>query len=476
MSETLESLERRVRQDLARTEHPKLPWLSERKHPNGTRVYDVLVVGAGQCGIATAFALQRDQVTNILVIDRAVYGQEGPWTTFARMRTLRSPKDYPGPDLGVPSLTYRSWHEARFGEQAWDELDLIPTLYWNDYLLWVRKTVGIDVQNETALLGIHPDEGCLRADLMSSTGEPSVAFARKIVLATGQDGTGRWWLPECVERLPTQLRAHAADNIDFAALKGKTVGVLGAGASAFDNAATALDAGAKSVELFCRRANLQTIQPLRYVTFHGFLRHLSDLDDEWRWRFMHRVLGLREGFPQDAYNRCTSYSNFSIRIGEPWLDARPEGQGVVVETPVGEFRGDFLICGTGVDMDCVRRPELARFARQIATWGDRYSPPEQEQDERLARYPYLDANYAFMEKNDGEAPFLKDIHCFGIGAWMSFGMSGSSINAMYAAVPKLVAGVTRGLFEGEVERHWKGLDEYDVSQVALHAPTISARR
>lgn len=76
--------------------------------------------------------------------------------------------------------------------------------------------------------------------------------------------------------------------------------VLGAGASAFDNAAEALDAGANLVHLFCRRANLQTIQPLRYVTFHGFLRHLSDMDDAWRWRFMQHVLRLREGFPQDA--------------------------------------------------------------------------------------------------------------------------------------------------------------------------------
>jgi hypothetical protein len=33
------------------------------------------------------------QVTNILVLDRAPKGFEGPWLTYARMRTLRSPKD-----------------------------------------------------------------------------------------------------------------------------------------------------------------------------------------------------------------------------------------------------------------------------------------------------------------------------------------------------------------------------------------------
>ena len=98
--------------------------------------------------------------------------------------------------------------------------------------------------------------------------------------------------------LPAHLRAQAADGIDFTALRGNTVGVLGAGASAFDNVAEALDAGANPLHLFCRRDLLQTIQQLRYVTFYGFLRHLGDMDDERRWRSMQYVLGLRESFPR----------------------------------------------------------------------------------------------------------------------------------------------------------------------------------
>ena len=471
MEPGLQRLEEQVRRDLKAIDHPKLKWLPQRRHADGTAVHDVLVVGAGQSGIATAYALKREQVDNVVVIDRAPYGREGPWVTFARMRTLRSPKDYPGPDLGVPSLTYQSWHEARFGERAWRELHLIPTGMWNDYLLWVRRVLGISVRNETALTGIYPDRGCLRAEVERADGERSHIYARKIVLATGQDGTGRWWMPDCVEALPAPLRAHAADDIDFEALRGTVVAVLGAGASAFDNAAEALDAGADPVHLFCRRTELQTIQPLRYVTFHGFLRHLGDMEDEWRWRFMQHVLGLREGFPQDAYDRCTSYPHFRIRTGEPWLDARVQDGRAVVRTPEGEFSADFLICGTGVDMDCALRPELAPFAAHIATWADRYTPPEAEREDRLGRYPYLGPDYAFLEKTPGAAPFLKDIHCFGIGAWMSFGMSGASINAMYVAVPKLVAGVTRGLFAAELAHHWEGLQAYDASQVRLREDT-----
>ena len=152
-------------------------------------------------------------------------------------------------------------------------------------------------------------------------------------------------MPEAVEALPNELRAHAADDIDFAALKGQSVAVLGAGASAFDNAATALEAGAGRVDLFCRREQLQTVQPLRYVTFHGFLRHLSDLDDVWRWRLMRHVLNLREGFPQDAYDRCSAFDHFQIRTGEPWLDVGLSNGRAKIRTPKGEYTADFLKIG-----------------------------------------------------------------------------------------------------------------------------------
>ncbi len=62
---------------------------------------------------------------------------------------------------------------------------------------------------------------------------------------------------------------------------------------------------------------------------------------------------------------------------------------------------------------------------------------------------------------------MTDIHMFNIASTMSFGPSGSSINAMTIAVPKLVHGLTRGLFKGDLERHWRSLQDYDVPQVVL---------
>jgi FAD-dependent urate hydroxylase len=466
----LPGLAARVRDDLARIAHPRQPWLTARTGPDGRPALDVLVVGGGQSGLAVAFGLMRARVDNLAVLDRAPRGREGPWLTSARMRTLRSPKDFTGPDLDVPSLTYQSWHEARYGAGHWHDLALIAREDWAAYLAWVRDTVGIPVENGVAVTGLASADGLIAVETEDAGGARAVRYARKVVLATGQEGAGGWWMPDFVARLPARLRAHTADAIDFGALAGRTVAVLGAGASALDNAAEALEHGAASVHLFCRRAVPQTVQPYRAITYAGFLRHLGDLDDAWRWRLMQRVMSLREGFPQATWDRCARHPNFHLHAGAPWLDARPCGEGAVVATPRGDVRADFLICGTGIDIDFARRPELAAFADNIATWGDRYAPPAHERDPRLARFPYLADDYAFTERAPGRTPWIRDVHLFAIASTMSFGPSGASINAMTTAVPKLVHGVTRGLFRDDVAHHWAQLEAYDVPQAVINLP------
>ena len=107
------------------------------------------------------------------------------------------------------------------------------------------------------------------------------------------------------------------------------------------------------------------------------------------------------------------------------------------------------------------------MAANIATWGDRYTPPPEQRDDRLARFPYLGSEYELIEKQAGQTPWMRNIHVFAIASTMSFGPSGSSINAMTTAVRKLVDGLTRGLFKADVERHWQSLLAYDVPQAVI---------
>ncbi|MDI3559374.1 NAD(P)-binding domain-containing protein [Bradyrhizobium sp. Arg816] len=470
MSDALTELEADIRADLARIAHPGAAWLEPKTGPDGKPALDVLIVGAGQSGIAIGFGLMRSRVSNILLLDKAEEGKEGPWLTYARMPTLRSPKDYTGPDLDIPSLTYQSWHEARFGRESWQTLDLIQRGHWADYLLWLRRTIRLPVRNSCELLEIAPAADGLLVARVKRADAIETLYARKIVLATGQEGMGDWMIPEPLRDLPAGSVATVVGDIDFESLRGKRVAVIGAGASAFDNAATALEAGAAEVHLLCRRAQIQVIQPYRWLTFRGFLRHLSDLDDAWRWRFMRKILEMREGFPQPTFDRCARHTNFTLHEGAPIESVRQIEIGLELQTPRGTIPADFVICGTGIDMNFAGRGELRRFAGNIATWADRYQPPSSERNARLGRFPYLADDYAFTERVPGETPWISDIHLFAIASTMSFGPSGSSINAMTTAVPKLIDGLTRGLFRADVERHWASLSAYDVPQAVVARP------
>jgi hypothetical protein len=189
----LSALEARVRHDLSIIAYPELDWVAPRTDSTGTRVLDVLIIGGGQGGLATAFGLMRERIANILVVDAKDPGAEGPWLDYARMQTLRSWKSVNGPDLDIPSLAFQSWYEAQHGAAAWAALGKISRQDWAAYLSWYRRVAGLPVLNGTRLIGIRPGPAGLEADLVGPDG-PRTVTARKIVLATGIESPGRWWL------------------------------------------------------------------------------------------------------------------------------------------------------------------------------------------------------------------------------------------------------------------------------------------
>ena len=92
MPRNLAELEDAIRRDLDLLDYPRRPWLTSRRTAAGANILDVLIVGGGQSGLAVAFGLLREKVDNILVLDSRPEGQEGPWRSFARMHTLRTPR------------------------------------------------------------------------------------------------------------------------------------------------------------------------------------------------------------------------------------------------------------------------------------------------------------------------------------------------------------------------------------------------
>ncbi len=464
----LRSLEERARFELECLGYPAREWVMPQTHA-GAPVHDAVIVGGGQSGIAIAFRLARERVTNVRILDRSAKGAEGPWRTLARMTTLRTPKMVTGPDLGISSLTARAWYAAKFGNAAWDALDKIPREVWHDYLIWLRQMTGIEVTNGAEVVDIEPLGDELLSLRIIRDGQQETVFARNAVLATGIEGCGQWAVPEIIRKnLPRGYYAHTADEIDFEGLAGKRVAVIGAGASAFDNAACALEAGAAFVEVFARRQNMPVANPNRWMEFAGFLRHFGDLDDGRKWRFMKTIFDMNQPPPQDTFERCIRFEQFHLSLGCPVDAVGLNGREILLTTPKGTNAFDFLIAGTGFTVDFGARPELQRFAGKIARWRDRYNPAPGLESPSLGEYPYLSPNFQFAEKIPGEAPYLKNVFSYTFAAMPSLACS-AGISALKFGVERVVYGITRNLFLSDADYHLETLQNYTEPELDMSA-------
>src|SRR5262245_63007427 len=312
----LDELVAQARCDFGRLNFPAPNWVPQQIGPDGKPMLDILVVGGGMCGQTAGLGLLRDGVRNMRIVDRAERGREGPWGTYARMDTLRSPKHLTGPDLGFPALTFRAWYEAQHGAEGWHRLYKVATKDWLDYLLWVRDTVGLAIENNTEVTRLDPKPDGVHVELVGPAGERSL-FARKVVLAGGPDGSGAVFRPS-FPSLAGASRAqfarvfHSSDGIDFARFEGGKIGILGASASAFDNAAVALEAGAAEAHLFVRRAHLPQINKSKWTAFAGFFLGFRQLDERWSWQIFSYIFAEAVPAPHDSVLHSERHSGFSV--------------------------------------------------------------------------------------------------------------------------------------------------------------------
>lgn len=471
-SARLAALAAQARGERALLAYPDRAWV----RPAGDEVLDVLIVGAGQSGLGLCAALRAQGVDRVAVLDRAPVGAEGVWETFARMPELRTPKALNGLDLGQPSLSVQRWYAARFGEAAWQAIDRVPRPLWMDYLRWYRDTLDLRVENGVEVLDIRPDaiEGQLLRVTTRATaslsGSPSaspsvspssaasdapsldapapltVRRARHVVLATGMDGAGAWRVPDFIARaLPAARCHHSSDAIDFGALAGQRVAVLGHGASAFDNAVAALRAGARSVDLCFRRARLPRVNPHRTLETAGTMTHYARLSDATRWQIACHFREVDQPPPRGSFRMALSMPGFALHPGCGWDAVRWTGDEIALSTPRGELRVDHVICATGQAFDLAARPELAALAPLIARWADRYAPPATQASELLAAHPYLGEHYEFLPR-DAKDAWVSRVHAFNGASYVSHGPHSTSISGHKHALPRLVRGLTQQLF------------------------------
>lgn len=455
----LAKLQARLHQDLAWLDLPAKDWVIPRSF-NDQPVIDVAIIGAGMAGMAVAASLRMLGIHAVL-FDRAQIGFEGPWATTARMETLRSPKQLTGPALGLPALTFRAWFEAQYGMQAWDALDKIPRLQWMDYLRWYRSVLNLDVRNAHHVRDVIAcEDGRVALQLDSPDGAQTV-YARRLVIASGRDGLGGPYVPDFALSLPRHLWAHSSDSIDAQNFKDKRIGVIGAGASAMDSAATALEAGAQSVDLLIRRSDMPRINKGKGAGNAGLTHGHVELPDEWKWRIRHYINSQQVPAPRGSTLRVSRFDNARFNFGCAVQQIQAKDNQIHITTPRGLFTFDFLILSTGFRINWQARPEYAHLAPHVRAWKDRYTPAAAEQDQELMDSPDLGPIFELQEKTPGSCPGLTSIHCFCYPAALSHGTVSGDIPAISDGAKRLAQGIASAFYREDVAQYFERIQQFD---------------
>ncbi|WP_404294315.1 NAD(P)-binding domain-containing protein (plasmid) [Microvirga sp. RSM25] len=422
-------------------------WVTSRPDADA----NVTIVGAGQSGLALAFSLRRIGVGKVRIIDAAREGHEGIWSTRARMPTLRTPKINPGPELGIGELGFQAWYEREYEPESFADLVRPSTSDWSKYLTWYRKALAIDVDFETQLSDVRPENQFLRLTLDGPDGRREIV-SRKLVLANGFAGGGRPFVPAVIaESLPSGLYAHSIDLIDPARFKGKRVGIVGASASAFDHSGAALENGAKEVRLFSRGKDLVRVARFMSAAYPGG-DYFVTLSDRERWELATRYLERGSPPPIDSVVRSTGHENFHLHLGAPVDGVRHDRGVIMLTTGREQFELDYLVAATGFEINLDRRPELSSIIGEAATWGDRYSPPDVS-FAHLLKAPYLRPSFSLEEKMPGGAPHLHNIHVFNGAGFVSFGRILGDVLSIRRLLPRLSEALAADLFQQDRQAH-----------------------
>ncbi|WFD28136.1 hypothetical protein MNAN1_003142 [Malassezia nana] len=475
--ERLEKLAGRIQEDIRTTSHHQ-DWIPRADADGQPRILDVLVIGGGQAGLGVAFALKRERIDRVAVVDAGDDPMRvGPWNRYARMHTLRSPKSMKGIELDVPSLHIQRWFEACYGEEAWAKTDLVPRLDWNDYLVFYRWVTQIEVHHKSLVTAVRrpeTDDGPFAIDVRATTqgGLGQIIYARRVVFALGLIGGGGAYTPDIIRALPRSKWFHTEEEFDVCQFQGRRIAVLGGGASGFDNAGTALEAGAAEATVFMRRSTVPSNNPLRWMEFPGMQEHFFDLSDEQKVEFSLFNGGLPQPPTQHTIWRCFSYPSFQLRRSEEWVKVDMVGDKLEIHTIDAHgtphtYHVDAIIAATGYKVDLKLRPEMQAFFDDILTWGEAYPASA---NTPVANNPYLGSGFEFTPRH-AEAPWIARLHHFSTGARTSMGVTGNQLSGIYGGLKRMAWSIATAITREnwpELMRQFRAFEHREVTSVGPH--------
>jgi thioredoxin reductase len=208
----------------------------------------VAIVGAGPYGLSIAAHL-RATGTPFRIFGTAMqtWGEHMPDGMHLKSDGFAS-------NLSDPASTFTLRRFCESTGRAYHDTGLatpVETMRAYGLAFQQRMVPGLE---ETQVLAIEPSEEGFRLGLDDGRS----ATARRVVLAVGISHFPA--MPTTLARLPADLVSHSADHKDVQRFRGRSVVVIGAGASAIDLAVLLAEAGARAT-LVARREALRFLGP-----------------------------------------------------------------------------------------------------------------------------------------------------------------------------------------------------------------------
>jgi cation diffusion facilitator CzcD-associated flavoprotein CzcO len=177
---------------------------------------------------------------------------------------------------------------------------------------------------------------------------------------------------------------------------------------------------------------------------------------------------LQAPVPHETVNRTIKQSGFHIHFRTTVETAsRTDGKVAVRFAGQDETRlHDFLIVGTGFNVDPALIPELASYAPHIATWRDRYQPAPDLRRRDLEKFPYLGPGFELTEKTPGSDPTLGQIHLVNFGAHASHAGIASDIPGVNIAAERVAGAIVTSLFREDIDHMRRKVEAYDEPELA----------
>jgi hypothetical protein len=175
--------------------------------------------------------------------------------------------------------------------------------------------------------------------------------------------------------------------------------------------------------------------------------------------------------PSESVLRVTASfaDRFALHVSSPIEGAVRQGDGVRIAISGArprDFDADFLVLGTGFEVDVGRAPELAAFRGRIALWRDVYTPPPALAHPPFGRFPVLGEGFELTEATPGACPDAARLRLFTTASQASLGYVATELPGVVTGAKRLARHMVETLSREDIDHLRRMLDAYAVPGLA----------